>query len=285
VEYDKGTLPRDITVLNGRIYMTFAAQDSIHVYDIETLTRHTDIRLVNVNSDDPRLWWHDKIFACPETNTLMVRDWHKTKGMRIWKIDLNDRAESQLLVEESADFAETVNVFGTGCRLVVVGVHRNGTTSLRVYNTNGRTLKFFTLPYPIQLKDVIETRDGTFLLITSGRHVIIELNHDGRGIRSLAQDDNIQNSAVIRNPVSATVDKFENLFVADNYQNKFVVVNRTLSRTRRVFTSDVFTSRLLYDPATGFLIAFSPNDPPSVRIYTVAYAQGQSFEEYFIHRK
>jgi len=286
VDYSMGTLPRDMTVLHGRVYVTFAAQDAIHVYDIETRTRLPDIHLSNVNSDDPRLWWHDKIFGCPETNSLMVRDWHKTKGMRIWKVDLSNRGKSLLLVEESAEFAETMDVFGTGCRLVLTGIHTNGTTSIRMYNPDGRTLKFFTLPYPIKLKDVIETDDETFLLVTSGRLVVIEMNLDGRGLRALTQNDNIKNSADIRNPASAAMDEYENVFLADIFQNKFVVVNRNLSQSHRILTSEVVTARIQFDEETGFLMAFSPSVPPNVRIYRVIYpAASPADAEFFIHKK
>jgi len=194
--------------------------------------------------------------------------------MYVWRLDLTHK-DLWPWLEEPINIQRDVSMTGKDCSVTLTRTQSDlAMTVATVYNSEGINIRNLPVPHSLfKPKSIVETVDGTFVMIDALDKVAMDMNQRGAILRKLDKHDETKNAANINWPESGTYDKFGNLFVIDTYQDAVDVIARDLSRSRTILPGGegMYRKSLTYDVKDQRLFVISQHLHPNVYVYKIKY--------------
>jgi len=212
----KGDEVRGVTSLGDDVFVVrFKSHQKIEVYDAKTFTLQRHITV-------PGLGLHSfGLAACPKNNCLYAPDFNNHSVHRV------DLSRSNAVMKWSvARGPRGLSVNSEHNLLVVSG----GERKLQIFTTHGTLLQNSQLQadtgYP---RHAVQLSTGQFLASNSGSlHRVSLVGTDGAVVRSYGEQKGSQLTQM-NNPEGLAVDREGRVLVADQYNNRLLVIDQSLS--------------------------------------------------------
>jgi len=263
-----------LTVMHGRVYVVFKGSSVISVFDGKTFAPLEPLELTDPY-DPTAFKGFENIISCNEEQSLFIQDNDWTQGkMIIWKLSMDEKSLTPWK-EEPITMTRDVTMTGHDCSVMITSIdHDKGMTLAAVYNTEGIQIRNLPIKHSqYKPKSVLETIDGTFVMIDAADNIALDMNQRGAIVRSLGRHDKDKNPATINWPESGVYDKFGNLFLIDTYQDAVAIVSRDVSKSRIVLPGgdNLYRKFLVYDVIDERLFVTSQFGQPNVYVYKLHY--------------
>jgi len=214
-----GTPVTGVTSVGDDVFVLRYSSQQVEVYDAVTFTLQSRLSVPGL----------DTLFglaACASNKCLYASDWD------------NDRVHR---VELSGSNAVTKWSVGRGPAGLIVNSAKNvlvviqGERKLKEFTTHGTLLQTIQLQPDIEIPEqVVELNNGLFMISHMGnRHRVCLLDVKGAVVRSYGGTPD-SDLTKMNGPAGLAVDKYENILVADEDNNRLLVLDRSLTSARKM---------------------------------------------------
>jgi len=225
-------LDRDVvgvSQLRGVVYIVCRVSSAIIRFDARTHQSLTDIAFKDLS-------WPWDIAACEQTSVVYVSEYSKC----VWRVSSDGKDIQRWLPKKPSDTFSPYTLSVTSSRLLVTS---RDTKQLIQFDTVGDELRRVDLPDDMEPRHAVESPTGTFIVSRGAtklnQYQVSEVNTEGQVLRQFS------GSRLL--PLSGTphvaVDSQGNIFVADTYNSRILLLNSELA-LRRVIVDE---HQLVYD--------------------------------------
>jgi len=237
-----------VTQLHNVVYVVYHMYSSIVRFNAATHQRLTDF---NKNLRLP-LGLPCDIAACKQTSQLYLVN----EDMKcIWRVSADGADINRWWSKSSSDTFRPWKLSVTSTRLLV---RAWGTNQLMQLDAVGNELRRVQLPDYMEPGHAVESPTGTFIVSHDhrqlGRYQVSEVNTDGKVLRHVSFSRLRSHGRLFH----IAVDSHANIFVADTYNCRILLLNAQLELRRVIIDEDQLNyerpRRLCYSEQSGQLL-------------------------------
>jgi hypothetical protein len=253
-----------LTEFSGRLYVGVVNSASVQVFvSRPPFSRLDDIQVQGLNNPSD-------IVVCRDTSQLYITD--SGNQYAIWRVDLlRNKQVDQFVRVQWQPYSLSVN----SRRLLITPYDG---FALFLYGDDGSQLNRIQLPDYMSALHAVETTHNTYIVChrnrlardtESQRNSVIEMNVDGRVVRTFNSQHIDIGSLQFNAPLYLALDDNNHVIVADRYNERVVVLKSDLQLKRVLLPLlDQQPMRLCLSEFTGLLFISYINSP-AIDIYKV----------------
>jgi len=248
------------TQLHDVVYMVCYKSSTIRRYNAMTHERLTGIHVNDLS-------WPSDIAACQQTSQLYVPGW--SGGQCVWRVSSDGEDSQRCWTQSPSDKFRPWTLSVTSSRVLMTSYD---TSQLMQLDAGGDELQRVQLPDDMRPRHAVESpTDGTFIVSHVNTELsqwqVSEVNTEGRVLRQFSPGSSLGH------PVHIAVDSQRNIFVADSYNRRILLLDAQLVLRRVIIDEHQLNYkqplRLCYNEQLAQLMALLRDN--SVAVFAVVW--------------